>query len=200
MGLAFLAHPIIRAAIAFGKGHIRLANVEKEIISETLFNNAQIPPRLPIPNNPVVLDEVQIKEESQDEEVPELESDAEEGQVMSIMEMEEEMEPQLQQQSEPELANIVTQLLIGKFVKYSWKPIMEESSIVETDNNFRQPQDRHNKDIKEGNYLKRVLQLSSNIGEQNTALKDNYKKKIIPEIVPILHLSQEWRAWVPGFT
>uniref|UniRef100_A0A915L8Z4 Uncharacterized protein n=1 Tax=Romanomermis culicivorax TaxID=13658 RepID=A0A915L8Z4_ROMCU len=46
--------------------------------------------KLPIPNNPVVLDEVQIKEEGQNEEVPELESDDEEGQVMRIREMGEE--------------------------------------------------------------------------------------------------------------
>uniref|UniRef100_A0A915IJR1 Uncharacterized protein n=1 Tax=Romanomermis culicivorax TaxID=13658 RepID=A0A915IJR1_ROMCU len=38
----------------------------------------------------MVLDKVQIKEESQDEEVPELESDDQEGQVMRIMEMDEE--------------------------------------------------------------------------------------------------------------
>uniref|UniRef100_A0A915KG98 Uncharacterized protein n=1 Tax=Romanomermis culicivorax TaxID=13658 RepID=A0A915KG98_ROMCU len=91
LGLDFLTHPDIQAAIDFGKGHIGLANVEKEIISERLFDDALIPPRLPISNNPVVLDEVQIKEESQDEEVPELESDDEEGQVMRIMEMDEEM-------------------------------------------------------------------------------------------------------------
>uniref|UniRef100_A0A915K693 Uncharacterized protein n=1 Tax=Romanomermis culicivorax TaxID=13658 RepID=A0A915K693_ROMCU len=78
------------ADIDFGKGHIQLANEEKEIISEKLFDDAQIPPRLPIPNNPVVLEEVQIMEESQDEEVPELESDDEEGQVMRITEMDEE--------------------------------------------------------------------------------------------------------------
>uniref|UniRef100_A0A915JBV1 Uncharacterized protein n=1 Tax=Romanomermis culicivorax TaxID=13658 RepID=A0A915JBV1_ROMCU len=81
---------LIPAAIDFRKGHIGLANVEREIISKTLFDDAQIPPRLPIPNNPVVLDDVPKQEEVQDEEIPELESDDEQEQVMWITEMEEE--------------------------------------------------------------------------------------------------------------
>uniref|UniRef100_A0A915HQS9 Uncharacterized protein n=1 Tax=Romanomermis culicivorax TaxID=13658 RepID=A0A915HQS9_ROMCU len=64
------------AAIDFGKGHIHLANVQREIISETLFDDAQIPPQLPFPNNPVVLDEVHTQE-GHEEEVPELEGDKE---------------------------------------------------------------------------------------------------------------------------
>uniref|UniRef100_A0A915HHH3 Uncharacterized protein n=1 Tax=Romanomermis culicivorax TaxID=13658 RepID=A0A915HHH3_ROMCU len=43
-----------------------------------------------------------------------------------------------------------------------------------------------NKDIKEGNWPKGVLQLSNYIREQNTALKDHYKKEISLEIVPIV--------------
>uniref|UniRef100_A0A915KB63 Uncharacterized protein n=1 Tax=Romanomermis culicivorax TaxID=13658 RepID=A0A915KB63_ROMCU len=45
-----------------------------------------------------------------------------------------------------------------------------------------------NKKIKEGNWPKGVLQLSNNIREQNVALKDHYKKKISPEIIPITNL------------
>uniref|UniRef100_A0A915KH71 Uncharacterized protein n=1 Tax=Romanomermis culicivorax TaxID=13658 RepID=A0A915KH71_ROMCU len=81
---------VVLAAIDFGKGQIRLANIEKKIISGALFDDAQILPRLPIPSNPMVLDEVQMKEETQDEDVPDLESNDKEGQVMRIMEMDEE--------------------------------------------------------------------------------------------------------------
>uniref|UniRef100_A0A915JHT2 Uncharacterized protein n=1 Tax=Romanomermis culicivorax TaxID=13658 RepID=A0A915JHT2_ROMCU len=81
---------LANAEIDFGKVHIRSANIEKEIISGTLFNDAQIPPRLPIPSNPMVVDEVQIEEEIQDEDVPDLESDEEGGQIMRITEMDEE--------------------------------------------------------------------------------------------------------------
>uniref|UniRef100_A0A915KBI5 Uncharacterized protein n=1 Tax=Romanomermis culicivorax TaxID=13658 RepID=A0A915KBI5_ROMCU len=74
-----------------------------------------------------------------------------------------------------------------------------------------------NKDINQGKWPKGVLQFSNNIREQVTALRDHYRKKINPEIVPIVkeqyekkinpivyflwpHSAQEWKAWILGFT
>uniref|UniRef100_A0A915JWP0 Uncharacterized protein n=1 Tax=Romanomermis culicivorax TaxID=13658 RepID=A0A915JWP0_ROMCU len=51
---------------------------EQEILDqliETLFDDAQIPSRLPIPTNPMVLDYVPLQEGVKDEDLPELESD-----------------------------------------------------------------------------------------------------------------------------
>uniref|UniRef100_A0A915HNZ5 Uncharacterized protein n=1 Tax=Romanomermis culicivorax TaxID=13658 RepID=A0A915HNZ5_ROMCU len=74
----------------FGKGQIQLANIEKEIISGMLFDDAQISPRLPIPSNPMILDGVEIKDEIEDEEILDLESDNGEDHVMRITKMDEE--------------------------------------------------------------------------------------------------------------
>uniref|UniRef100_A0A915J6H5 Uncharacterized protein n=1 Tax=Romanomermis culicivorax TaxID=13658 RepID=A0A915J6H5_ROMCU len=60
---------------------------EAAIISETLFDDGQIPSRLPILTNPMVLDYVPLQEEVKDEDLPKLETNDEQEQVMRITEM-----------------------------------------------------------------------------------------------------------------
>uniref|UniRef100_A0A915JGQ5 Uncharacterized protein n=1 Tax=Romanomermis culicivorax TaxID=13658 RepID=A0A915JGQ5_ROMCU len=81
---------LANAVIDFGKGQIQLANIETEIISGTLFDNAQILPRLPIPSNPMVLDAVYTKGNKEKEGKPYLESDDNEDRVMRITKFEED--------------------------------------------------------------------------------------------------------------
>uniref|UniRef100_A0A915I1J8 G-protein coupled receptors family 1 profile domain-containing protein n=1 Tax=Romanomermis culicivorax TaxID=13658 RepID=A0A915I1J8_ROMCU len=81
---------IYDAAMDFGKGQIQSANIEKEIISGMLFDNAQIPPRLSIPSNPMVLDAVYTKGNKEKEGKPYLESDDSEDRVMRITKFEED--------------------------------------------------------------------------------------------------------------
>uniref|UniRef100_A0A915HYL4 Uncharacterized protein n=1 Tax=Romanomermis culicivorax TaxID=13658 RepID=A0A915HYL4_ROMCU len=92
LGLEFLTHPNIQTAIHFGMGQIQLANIEKDITSGTLLDDAQVPPRLNIPNNLLAPGEMYIKKEIKDKEVPDLESGDEGNQdcMMRITEMEEE--------------------------------------------------------------------------------------------------------------